>query len=74
MTNTYIFDVGLSSHCLLRQGIYDRWWVRIVLTDHPADDPDLGSDDPGTDAALLAAHMAHTVHGDLMVTSVLAVF
>lgn len=56
----YDFDVALSTHDLLQQGITDAFWMRIVL---------MAASD--ADAHLLAAHMAHTLHGASMVTQIL---
>lgn len=55
----YSFDVGLSSHDLLKLGHTTYFWTRVVLE---------AEDD--VDAHLLAARFAHGMHPDLMVTEV----
>lgn len=56
----YSFDVALSSHDLLRQGQVEPYWSRVVVAASSE-----------SDAALLAAQLAHAAHGGMMVTRVL---
>jgi len=56
----YAFDVGLSTHALLRQGVTTAVWSRVTVA----------ADSDG-DAHVAAAQLAHAVHGEMMVTSVL---
>lgn len=56
----YSFDVAFSSHALLQQGVTEAEWSRVVV-----------AADSDADAHLLAAHFAHEMYPDLMVTAVL---
>lgn len=54
----YSFDIALSTHKLLKEGICEAALTRVVVE---ADDD--------VDAQLLACQLAHAVHGHAMVTA-----